>query len=181
LPSNSFWPSRLVRRCGHWSASLHERHYEVCGAQDKSGIRSLSIDSIFRYSAIWNIGFAIQGQYLRFVQAFEQVSKTVDDDLMGHDQCAILDMIATQDLDDAADTQDYVAPAFATRRSEVELAHLRALRGKSGKFAQDAVSCVPIQNAELLLAKTLVRVDFVVIETKRRCHCSARLSRTHKR
>jgi hypothetical protein len=140
----------------------------------------LSLDSVHRDAAIGNIGFAVYRQYLLFIHALEQISETIHDDLMGHDQHTVLDMIAPQDLDNTPHTQDHIAPTFSAGRSEVELPDQGTLGGQLRKFAQDALLCMAIENPELLFPHPLIRLNLVDINAERRCHCHARLSGTYK-
>src|SRR5687768_18296321 len=85
------------------------------------------------HRAVRNVGFPIQLQYLRFVHPFEQVAKTIDDDLMRNDQHTLAAILARHRIDDAAQPQDHVAPAFTAWRPEIKLADMRTLRTQDRK------------------------------------------------
>ena len=58
---------------------------------------------------------AIDFENLPFVHAFEQVTKAVDDHLVADYQYAFAPVFARDRVDDIAQAQDHVAPAFAAR------------------------------------------------------------------
>ena len=127
------------------------------------------------------------------VEALEQVAEAVDDDLVGDDEHALAAVLARHRVEEAAQAQDHVAPAFAAGRPEIELADVQALLGELGVLGADAERGQPVEDAELLLAQPLVASGRSRRERRRprpaqhRRACSAastrsrRLARAHVR
>ena len=82
-------------------------------------------------------------------------------------------MLASQHLVEAAQAQDDVAPAFAARRPEIELADMSELLGQLGELGTDAGAGEAVENAELLLAQSLVDLSLWhrVVAARRREDC----------
>src|SRR5437868_10967361 len=68
----------------------------------------------------------INRQDLLFRHSLQQITKTVDGDLVGNDQDALAPVVASDGVNHAAKTQDHIAPTLASRRPVIELAECRA-------------------------------------------------------
>ena len=110
---------------------------------------------------------------LRLIEPLEEVAQTVDDHLMDDHQDALLAVLASQHLVETAQTQDDIAPAFAARRPEIELADMSELLGQFGELGTDAGTGEAVENAELLLAQSLVDPSLWhrVVAARRREDC----------
>ena len=114
--------------------------YEVTEQFGTSARRSMSRICVFRH-------------------ALEQVAQAIDGHLMADDQYALAPVLARDRVEHAAQPQDHVAPAFAARWAEIELADVRALLGEIRIFLADAEFGQPVERAEFLLAQALVALD----------------------
>ena len=86
----------------------------------------------------------------------QEVAETVHDHLVRHDQHAFAAVLAHDGVEQAAQAQDHVAPAFAARRTEIELADVAALLVQFRVFMGDADRCQAVKDAKFFFAQALV-------------------------
>src|SRR5215210_5922614 len=104
-------------------AGLFERCYEVEVAErELPALAQVRSELVSRDRAVGDLLRAIDGEYLFFGHPLEKVAKAEHCDLMSDDQDALAPVVARDRINDAAQAQDHIAPAFAAGRAMIELA-----------------------------------------------------------
>jgi len=146
-----------VRLGGHGSAALLERCDEVEELEAQIPARTECLIVLVKCDgAIGNLLLFVDREQLGLCQVLDDVAHAENYDGVTDNQHALAAILPRNHLGGAAQAENDIAPALASRRPMIEFAEDTAELGLIGELLLDPYSGQPVEYSKLLLAKSLI-------------------------